>query len=97
MSEAIKAVCVKAHFRKYNYKALKQSFTTNVQMGDKLKETPVAPLCCEHFAHVIFPSDRNQYQVIQTDHFNPMMKHFHPDDNGLLQCPHPQGKRMQMM
>lgn len=55
MSEAIKAVCVKPHFQKYNYRALKASFTANVQMGDKLKETLVALLCCEHFPCMAFP------------------------------------------
>lgn len=63
MSDPIKAICVKPHFWKYNYRALKASFTTNVQMDDKLKETPVALLCHEHHVHIFFPLRETSLQI----------------------------------
>lgn len=88
MSKAIKAVCVKAHFRKYNYSALKALFTAIAQMSDKLKETLVALFGHDHFAHV-FPFEgniaANQYKIVLADHFYPTMKYFYPNDTVLFQ------------
>ena len=48
----------------------------------------MALLCCGgHCAGILVPSDKtvtaNQYKVVLTDHFHPMMKYFYPDESGL--------------
>ncbi len=80
-----------SHFKFY-------TIVIQLQMGDKLKEKPECltsgsvmlwgAFCWNDLGPLILLAGRvtaNQYKVVLSDRLYPVMKHFYPDESGLLQ------------